>query len=1304
MTNLFINFNLNRQTDNPRFKSLTDQLIIIKKRYGDSIFPSIDENDGNALFEHFVNLFFPNGISGNYFISNTSLDKERFDITIRPNLIEKPRLSEELPKNITLCARGHLFPDDLISPYLTIDRINDITNTELKAFEIDSEVTNYNADTNNKFSPNRFNENIFSAEYLTDLPEISKATKEKLVNWIEYLDWRTEYVNQRLFGVRYLQCRCVDDKLVFTFVAKDKGSFNTIKKLSNREKLMAVSLDSSTNEWEYNHNSDSRTRYYYFGEFNKIENTNYTLEDDVSIPFQKPEIHSISFQFNDANLEEYNSLDDKKEIEEFYDKLVKKYPENGFITVSVAGDMSLINRQKGLLNKLQLESGFAPFLSSWLFDIKKASTPSTEINIDNWLMDIINDDQKRAVKVMLDAPDIALMQGPPGTGKTTVIAEVIYQLAKQGKKVLLASQANLAVDNALERLASTPEIRAIRLGKSTKISEDGQQFVEDQVLKNFYSSISKACSNENSYLYQWQKCDEMLSKLNDWKKDLEFVQGDIKSTQKDIEKSENEIKQVDVKIKQEEVEQNNIINKNLINEELSQNLTKAIAFIEKNEDTDFTLPVYLLEFIGKNIILPINKLENDKIVVNKYWRLNDPSLSANDKTEFFIDVIKSFKSDIVDNLVLIESDLSSLNNSGNTIDAKTQKQIDDLKKQIKQLESELEEDDSKIDEWRDCKKEIKILEKKSGLNLELYSKIFTKELAGKPYYKIINEQLLLDSNKVTEFLSKAVINIKTISNQIETNLKSLVITINKKLKAITSLKADESLLNKLIAQKARINNTLKDLSEKNNSKQNIVESIIKEYKKLFEQKNQDIIKSINLDIKEHKETIIRDKSVRNDVEDLLKDWVSQLNNKEVLANDNEYYLDTYINNCNVIGVSCNENPRTLEDKNHVNFDVAIIDEVSKATPPELLMSMMLAKKTILVGDHRQLPPVFTGQENTMQELIDQKVETENNNEDESEKSLLTMDNFDRFKKMVTASLFKEYFEEAPHEIKQAVMTQYRMHPDIMNVINHFYEGKLKSGIVNPDKVKAHNLILKSPKGLKFIESNKHAIWIDTSKDINNKYFQEVQYLTGKINPLEVLLISELLIKMDNEYRQMGFSGENKKDVGVISFYGHQVGLLKKVIPHETFTSIKVDINSVDNFQGKEKSIIIASLVRNKKLPNKWKNTGHVAQFERINVAFSRAKELLVIFGAKDMFHDIEVTLPNMDKPGEHKSPVYRNIISDLNNKGCYFDGTRILDDNRYRMVFNDSKHLWENIPGAKKKKINSKPKGKKKYDNYQGRR
>ena len=57
---------------------------------------------------------------------------------------------------------------------------------------------------------------------------------------------------------------------------------------------------------------------------------------------------------------------------------------------------------------------------------------------------------------ILSVPDVCLIQGPPGTGKTTVIAEAIYQLVIRNKRVLVASQANLAVDNALERLISNP--------------------------------------------------------------------------------------------------------------------------------------------------------------------------------------------------------------------------------------------------------------------------------------------------------------------------------------------------------------------------------------------------------------------------------------------------------------------------------------------------------------------------------------------------------------------------------------------------------------------------------------------------------------------------------------------------------------------------------------------------------------------------------------------------------------------------------------------------------------------------------
>jgi superfamily I DNA and/or RNA helicase len=1280
--NLFINFNLNRKTDDPRYPSLTDQLLTIKRKYGDSIFPSFQENDGDHLLDYLVDKFFSNGVQSGYLISNTSLNDKRINITIRPLLTEKPRLQEELPKNITLCVRGHLYPKDSPNPILEIDRINDISDSVKKDFEIYSILIPNVADQNNRYITNDPNkDNLFSTQYLIGLPEISKLTKENLKNWQEYLDWRREYVNQRLFGVRYLKRECIDDKLVFTFAAKDEKTLNRLKTLSSRsERFTAVSMNNSTNKWEYSHNSENREFPSYLGEFVEIRRAAYEIREDENIPFNNPVINKISFRLTDQHIEEYNMLENEEAIIEFQKKVLKKYPEIGFIVVSAVGDLSLIKRQSKILNKLELESGYAPFLSSWLFDIKKASIPTSETEIDTWLMDNINDDQKRAVQVMLDAPDIALMQGPPGTGKTTVIAEAIYQLAKQGKKVLLASQANLAVDNALERLAKTPEVRAIRLGKSDKISEDGQQFVEDQVLKNFYSSISKACNE--SYIANWRKDDKSLLKLKEWKDKLEFIQKDIKTDNADITKTNTDLEKIDSDINAEEKRIDDIRRDNDKNDQLKVDLTQFNHFLSDKEESNFSIPNDLIEFIWDKIVKPINGLDKYNITLNRYWRLNDSSLTDIDKSGFYIDIINSWEK-LAKDIPFITNDIISLKSGEKVTDAKTLKLIDELEKQEKIISKKLDSDSSKIDEWKACRKKIYKLKNKSGINLAIYSEIFSKEVDGKPYYKTLNEISAREPLKAVQFLSETVDNFESVKNKIDNNTKILVKKVNDKLSSISNKEVNDSELKKLNAKRGRVEGKLTKSAQKLNSKESEENLIVQQYHRQFGKPEIDILISLETNIRKYEDLQKRNEPVRKDVEHLLEDWITQLNDEEVIANDNEYYLDTYIDNCNVIGVSCNENPRTLEDKNHINFDVAIIDEVSKATPPELLMSMMSAKKTILVGDHRQLPPVFSEHENTMQELIEQKEENSADNDDKDENnSLLTMDNFDRFKKMVTASLFKEYFEQAPKEIKQAVMTQYRMHPDIMRVINHFYEGKLKSGMPDPNKEKSHDLLIKSPNNLDFITPYKHAMWIDTSRDIKDAgvgaYFQEVQKRTGKQNPLEAILIYELLVKMDDQYREIGYAGKKRKDVGVISFYGHQVRLLKKIIPYQSFTSINVDINSVDNFQGKEKSIIITSLVRNKNLPTKWKSSGFVARFERINVAFSRAKELLVIFGAKDMFHDIEVTLPNMDKPGHHKEPVYRNIISDLDRKACFFDGKRIIGQKRYEMIYNDKKHLWKN--------------------------
>jgi len=65
---------------------------------------------------------------------------------------------------------------------------------------------------------------------------------------------------------------------------------------------------------------------------------------------------------------------------------------------------------------------------------------------------------------------------------------------------------------------------------------------------------------------------------------------------------------------------------------------------------------------------------------------------------------------------------------------------------------------------------------------------------------------------------------------------------------------------------------------------------------------------------------------------------------------------------NVVGMTCNRVGAYEFSATSELFDVAIIDEVCKATLPEILMPLMIAQKAVLVGDPRQLPPVFCSEE------------------------------------------------------------------------------------------------------------------------------------------------------------------------------------------------------------------------------------------------------------------------------------------------------------------------------------------------------
>ena len=239
----------------------------------------------------------------------------------------------------------------------------------------------------------------------------------------------------------------------------------------------------------------------------------------------------------------------------------------------------------------------------------------------------------------------------------------------------------------------------------------------------------------------------------------------------------------------------------------------------------------------------------------------------------------------------------------------------------------------------------------------------------------------------------------------------------------------------------------------------------------------------------------------------------------------------------------------------IKFDVAIIDEASQATIPSILIPIAKARRFILAGDHKQLPPTII-----------------------SPKS-----------KDLEKTLFEELIKLYPHK-SQLLNIQYRMNKLLMEFPNReFYNNGLKSDS-SVNEIKVDDLL----------GSNNHEealLFINTS----NVYKNEEKHLKDSkslINQLE----SEIVVNIAKKYLNAGI---HEEDIGIISPYADQVKLIQNKTP--------VEVKTVDGFQGREKEIIIISTVRS----NDMGNIGFLKDLRRLNVAITRAKRKLIIVGNKE---------------------------------------------------------------------------------------
>lgn len=302
------------------------------------------------------------------------------------------------------------------------------------------------------------------------------------------------------------------------------------------------------------------------------------------------------------------------------------------------------------------------------------------------------------------------------------------------------------------------------------------------------------------------------------------------------------------------------------------------------------------------------------------------------------------------------------------------------------------------------------------------------------------------------------------------------------------------------------------------------------------------------------------------VESLCNEWQKRVTQGDGLLQ--ESLADTTLVGATCLGIA------SLSDNIDIKFDWVIVDEAGKATPPEILVPICLGRKIILVGDHKQLPPVV---DETLLKIQDKK------------KMNLT-------KQDLELSLF-EYLEKSlSDDCKSILDEQYRMNPVIGDLISEmFYDGKLVSRTSREEKTIPLKIYQERP-----------FVWLTTSDNSDRK--EEPIGDTFR-NMCEAKIIFEQLLQIDVELSEL----KQKKEAAIIAGYRGQRDALTGLYESKYATRIHnmtVEINTVDAFQGRETDIVFYSVVRS----NDNGTLGFLKDVRRLNVAFSRARELLVVVG------------------------------------------------------------------------------------------
>lgn len=260
------------------------------------------------------------------------------------------------------------------------------------------------------------------------------------------------------------------------------------------------------------------------------------------------------------------------------------------------------------------------------------------------------------------------------------------------------------------------------------------------------------------------------------------------------------------------------------------------------------------------------------------------------------------------------------------------------------------------------------------------------------------------------------------------------------------------------------------------------------------------------------------------------------------------------------------------------FDALVIDEAAQAVELSALIPIReRVARVILVGDPKQLPATVKS-------------------------TSAAQARYDR-------SLFERLAESGL--TPSMLRVQYRMHPFMREFpSDYFYDGRLTDGTSVLQRMR--NVSWNLYENIYFQPFLLYHIDTSNEESVNG----------SKCNRDEAKFCVDLCVTMLEKARNHGATQLTSKwSIGFVSPYKEQVHALRRQVQRSVLSqwlatspnaqsTVSVEVNTVDGFQGREKDIIIFSCVRS----SSRGGIGFLRDIRRLNVAITRARFCLFVVG------------------------------------------------------------------------------------------